>query len=103
MLRGQLGYQGVVVTDAMDAQGLIQYMRQQGYSDPAQGVAEACVRAFLAGDDLIEAPIEQDRLAAVVSVMTAAVASGRIPQARLHEALHRIIALKVRLGLLKLP
>ena len=103
VLRGQLGYQGVVVTDAMDAQGLIQYMRQQGYSDPAQGVAEACVRAFLAGDDLIEAPIEQDRLAAVVSAMTQAVASGRISQARLHEALHRIIALKVRLGLLKLP
>ena len=103
VLRGQLGYQGVVVTDAMDAQGLIQYMQQQGYADPAQGVAEACVRAFLAGDDLIEAPIEQDRLAAIVAAMTQAVASGRISQARLHEALHRIIALKVRLGLLTLP
>lgn len=103
VLRGQLGYQGVVVTDAMDAQGLIQYMRQQGYADPAQGIAEASVRAFLAGDDLIEAPIEQDRLAATVAAMTRAVASGRIPPARLHEALHRIIALKVRLGLLKLP
>lgn len=103
VLRGQLGYQGIVVTDAMDAQGLIQYMRQQGYSDPAQGIAEACVRAFLAGDDLIEAPIEQDRLAAVVTAMTQAVQSGRISQARLHEALHRIIALKVRLGLLTLP
>ena len=72
-LRGQLGYQGVVVTDAMDALGLIQYMRQQGYTDPAQGIAEACVRAFLAGDDLIEAPIEQDRLAATVTAMTRAV------------------------------
>ncbi len=103
VLRGQLGYQGVVVTDAMDAQGLIQFMQQQGYADPAQGIAEACVRAFLAGDDLIEAPIEQDRLAAVVNAMTQAVQSGRISQARLHEALHRIIALKVKLGLLKLP
>ncbi|HEX6800737.1 MAG TPA: glycoside hydrolase family 3 N-terminal domain-containing protein [Ktedonobacterales bacterium] len=103
VLRGQLGYQGVVVTDAMDAQGLIQYMRQQGYADPAQGIAEACVRAFLAGDDLIEAPIEQDRLAAVVAAMTQAVQSGRIPRARLHEALHRIIALKVKMGLLALP
>jgi hypothetical protein len=35
--------------------------------------------------------------------MTQAVQSGRIPPARLHEALHRIIALKVRLGLLALP
>ena len=103
VLRGQLGYQGIVVTDAMDAQGLIQYMQQQGYDDPAQGVAEACVRAFLAGDDIIEAPIEQDRLAAVVAAMTQAVASGRISQTRLHEALHRIIALKVHLGLLQLP
>ena len=103
VLRGQLGYQGVVVTDAMDAQGLIAYMQQQGYSDPALGIAEACVRAFLAGDDLIEAPIEQDRLAAVVAAMTQAVASGRISPARLHEALHRIISLKVRLGLVKLP
>ena len=103
VLRGQLGYTGIVVTDAMDAQGLIQYMQQQGYANPAQGIAEACVRAFLAGDDLIEAPIEQDRLAAVVAAMTQAVASGRISQARLHEALHRIIALKVRLGLLTLP
>ncbi len=103
VLRGQLGYQGVVVTDAMDAQGLIQFMRQQGYSDPAQGIAEACVRAFLAGDDLIEAPIEQDRLAAVVAAMTQAVQSGRIAPARLHEALHRIVRLKVRLGLLTVP
>ncbi len=101
VLRGQLGYQGVVVTDTMDAQGLIAYMRQQGYSDPAQGIAEACVRAFLAGDDLIEAPIEQDRLGAVVAAMTRAVQSGRISQPRLHEALRRIIGLKVRLGLLK--
>ncbi len=99
----QLGYQGIVVTDAMDAQGLIDYMRQQGYADPAQGIAEAGVRAFLAGDDLIEAPIEQDRLAATVAAMTQAVQSGRIAPARLHEALHRIIRLKVQLGLLALP
>jgi beta-N-acetylhexosaminidase len=103
VLRGQLGYQGVVVTDAMDAQGLIAYMAQQGYNDPAQGIAEACVRAFLAGDDLIEAPIEQNRVAVVVAAMTQAVQSGRISQQRLHEALHRIVALKVRLGLLTLP
>ena len=102
VLRGQLGYQGVVVTDAMDGQGLVQYMQQQGYSDPAQGIAEACVRAFLAGDDLIEAPIEQDRLAAVVAAMTAAVQSGRISEERLHQALFRIISLKVQLGILKL-
>jgi beta-N-acetylhexosaminidase len=103
VLRGQLGYQGVVVTDAMGAQGVITYMAQQGYADPAAGIAEACVRAFLAGDDLIEAPIEQDRLAATVAAMTQAVHSGRISPARLREAVRRIVRLKVRLGVLALP
>lgn len=103
VLRGHLGYQGVVVTDALDAQGLIQYMTQQGYSNTGQGLGEAAVRAFLAGDDLIEAPIEQDRLAAVVSAMTSAVQSGRISPSRLQTSVHRILALKVRLGLLAIP
>lgn len=103
VLRGQLGYQGVVVTDAMDAQGLIQFMQQRGYANPAQGIAEASVLAILAGSDLIECPIESDRLAAVVAAVTSAVQSGRISQDRLHQSLHRIIKLKVLMGLIALP
>jgi beta-N-acetylhexosaminidase len=103
VLRGQLDYQGVVVTDALDAQGLIQYMQQQGYANPAQGLAEASIRAILAGDDLIECPIEADRLAAVVGALTQAVQSGRISQVRLRLSVHRILRLKAQLGLLALP
>ncbi len=103
VLRGQLGYQGVVITDAMDGQGLLQFMQQQGYTDPAQAIAEASVRAILAGDDIIECPIEPDRLAAVVTAITTAVQTGRISQERLRQSLRRIIALKVRMGLIKLP
>jgi beta-N-acetylhexosaminidase len=103
VLRGQLGYQGVVITDAMDAIGLQQFMQQQGYTDPAQGIAEASVRAILAGNDIIECPIEPGRLAAVVTAVTDAVQSGRISQDRLRQSLRRIIALKVRMGLITLP
>jgi beta-N-acetylhexosaminidase len=103
VLRGQLGYQGVVITDAMDAQGLLQFMQKQGYSNPAQAIAEASVRAILAGNDIVEAPIEPDRLAAVVAALTAAVHSGRISQERLRQSLRRIIALKVHMGLISLP
>jgi beta-N-acetylhexosaminidase len=102
VLRGQLGYQGVVITDAMDANGLLQYMQQQGYSNPAQAIAEASVRAILAGNDIVECPIEPDRLAAVVSALTTAVQTGRISQERLRQSLRRIIALKVRMGLISL-
>lgn len=103
VLRGQLGYQGVVITDAMDGGGLFQFMQQQGYTVQAQAIAEASVRAILAGDDIVECPIEPDRLAAVVAAMTTAVQSGRISQERLRQSLRRIIGLKVRMGLISLP
>jgi beta-N-acetylhexosaminidase len=103
VLRGQLGYQGVVITDAIGAQGLLQFMRASGYSDPAQAIAEASVRAILAGNDIVLCPIEPDRLAAVVADLTAAVQSGRISQERLRQSLHRIIALKAHMGLISLP
>jgi beta-N-acetylhexosaminidase len=103
VLRGQLGYQRVVITDAMNGGGLLQFMQQQGYSDPAQAIAEASVRAILAGNDIVEAPIQPDRLATVVATLTAAVQSGRISKARLRQSLRRIIALKVHMGLISLP
>lgn len=103
VLRGQLGFQGVVITDALGAQGLITYMQQQGYSNAAQGIAEASVRAFLAGDDLLLCPLPQSYLAAVVTAMQNAVASGRISRARLLQAAHRIIRLKVEMGVITLP
>ena len=103
VLRGQLGYQGVVITDAMDGGGLFEFMQQQGYSNQAQAIAEASVRAILAGNDIVECPIEPDRLAAVVTAMTTAVQLGRISQDRLRQSLRRIIALKVRTGLISLP
>jgi beta-N-acetylhexosaminidase len=101
VLRGQLGYQGVVITDSMDAQGLLQFMRQQGYTNPAQAVTEASIRAILAGNDIIECPMQPDRLAAVVAGITNAVQSGRISSERLQQSLHRIIALKVQMGLMR--
>lgn len=103
ILRGQLGYQGVVITDAMDAQGLLQFMQQQGYTDPAQATAEASVRAILAGNDIVLCPIQPERQAAVVAMLTSAVQSGRISQARLRQSLRRIITLKAQMGLLSLP
>ncbi len=103
VLRGQLGYQGVVVTDAMEATAITQFMQQQGYTNPAQGVGEASVLAILAGDDLIECPVDPTLEQGVVDAVTQAVESGRISQARLQQSVERIIRLKVQMGILKLP
>jgi len=67
------------------------------------GIVTSYAGVFLAGNDLLECPIEPDRLAAVVAAMTQAVASGRISSARLRASVHHIIRLKGELGLMPVP
>ncbi len=103
VLRGQIGYQGVIITDSLGGQGLITYMQQQGYPNPTQGIAEAAVRAFLAGADLLLCPQSQTYLQAIVAAMATAVSSGRISRAKLLASDHRILKLKIELGQMTIP
>jgi beta-glucosidase-like glycosyl hydrolase/CubicO group peptidase (beta-lactamase class C family) len=88
LLRKQLGFQGLVITDALDMGGItVRY---------APG--EAAVRAFLAGSDALLMPPVPD--AAYQAVLNA-VKSGRISEERLDASLRRILQAKARLGLNK--
>src|SRR5204862_4193472 len=86
LLRQQLGYQGLIVTDAMDMGGItVRY---------APG--EAAVRAVAAGADcLLMAPGP----GAAFEALEGAVESGRISKERLDAAVRRILQAKARLGL----
>lgn len=88
VLRKQLGFQGLVVTDAMDMGGItVRY---------APG--EAAVRAFLAGADALLMPPVPD---AAFEALQAAVKSKRISRERLDASVRRILEAKARLGLNK--
>src|ERR1700756_2015470 len=88
LLRGELGFQGLVITDAMDMGGItVRY---------APG--EAAVRAFLAGADALLMPPVPD---AAFEALQAAVKSRRISRARLDASVRRILSAKARLGLNK--
>ena len=90
VLRGELGYKGVIVTDSLAMKGV-----RDKYGD-----AEVAVRAVLAGvDNLLMAP---DMDAAYAAVQ-AAVASGRISEKRLNESVARILLLKLKQGILFHP
>lgn len=80
LLRGQLGYRGVVISDALDMA-------------PARAWApgEAAVRAFLAGNDMLLMPPD---LAKAQQGLLAAARSGRISHQRLVESVTRILTLK---------
>ncbi len=88
MLRKDLGFKGLIVTDAMSMSGLTLYISQE----------EAGVQAFLAGADLIEKPADTD---AMIRGLREAVKSGRISESRLNESVRKILAWKYELGLFK--
>ncbi len=86
LLRKELGFQGLVVTDAMDMGGItVRY---------APG--EAAVRAVLAGADALLMPPVPD---AAFEALQAAVRSGRISAERLDASVRRILLAKAKLGL----
>ncbi|MGB9467043.1 MAG: glycoside hydrolase family 3 N-terminal domain-containing protein, partial [Candidatus Acidiferrum sp.] len=88
LLRKELGYQGLVVTDAMDMGGItVRY---------APG--EAAVRAFVAGADAVLMPPVPD---AAFEALRDAVKSGRITRERLDASVRRLLQAKARLGLYK--
>jgi len=88
VLRKQLGFEGLVVTDAMDMGGItVRY---------APG--DAAVRAFLAGVDALLMPPVPD---AAYEALLSAVKSGQISQERLDASVRRILQAKARLGLRK--
>jgi beta-N-acetylhexosaminidase len=88
LLRKELGYKGLVVTDAMDMGGItVRY---------APG--EAAVRAFTAGADALLMPPVPD---AAIDALRDAVKSGRISHERLDASVRRILEAKARIGLYK--
>ena len=85
LLREQMGYEGIIITDAMN----------MGAITDSFSAGPAAVSAFQAGADLILMP---ENLADAYESMLSAVANGKISPARLNESLQRILLLKARLS-----
>jgi beta-N-acetylhexosaminidase len=88
MLRGELRFQGLAITDGLEMRGL---------SDEF-GVAEGAVRALIAGCDALcigGGLADEDVVAEVSAAIVAAVDAGRLSEQRLAEAAGRVDALAV--------
>lgn len=107
ILRGDMGYDGVVVTDAMemgaiDAAGLVP--GEQGSLEYHVNVAEKVINA---GVDILLIPMDlnsaaradfYDQYVAALAEMTA---DGRISETRIDESVRRILRLKLKYGILE--
>ena len=81
VLRGELGYEGVVITDALNMSAIAEYYSSE----------QAAIMALKAGCDMILMP--EDFLQAYAGVMTA-VADGTISEQRVNDSLKRIYRIK---------
>jgi beta-N-acetylhexosaminidase len=86
LLRESLGFQGIIVTDALDMAAI----------DRRFPRGEAAVMALEAGADLLLMPPD---VGVAVRAVVGAVEAGRIPEARLDASVLRILHLKEELGL----
>jgi beta-N-acetylhexosaminidase len=89
-LRGELGYQGVIITDALEMQGV-----RDMHTD-----AEIPVLALKAGIDQLLMPVHLDL---AVNAVLDAVKSGELTEQRIDESVLRILKMKLRRGVLTSP
>ena len=90
LLKNQLGFKGIVVTDALDMAGLVGLY--------AKNPGRVAVDAFKAGSDVLTEPYNLD---ACYRAMLGAVRSGEIGQERLDRSVLKILQAKASLGLEK--
>ena len=88
LLREELGFDGVVVTDDLTMGAVT-----QNY-----GLGEAAVLAVEAGCDLLLVCHEAGSVEEVCQALLAAAESGRLSQARLDQSVRRLLALKLDFG-----
>ena len=92
-LRKQLGFNGVVVTDALEMRGLTAL-----YPNEPSPTAQAAVDAVKAGADIVTLPTDLD---GAYHAILDAVLKGEISESRIDESVRRILALKAAVGLNK--
>jgi beta-N-acetylhexosaminidase len=91
ILRGYLGYDGVVITDGLYMHGISERW----------SLSQAAVLAIAAGNDLVEGPYTVSQVASVLTALKQAVKSGQITEARVDQSVARILLMKIESGMMK--
>ena len=91
VLRGQLGYDGVVITDGIHMGGI----------NNSWTVSQAAVLAIIAGVDIVEAPNSPAEVASVVTALKQAIQQGRLTMDRINQSVERILLMKIQRGIIK--
>ena len=86
LLRKQMGFQGIIVTDALDMNGVLGGMT----------MAEATIRSVVAGNDVLLMPTD---VKVAIDAVVSGVASNRFTEARVDSSVRKLLMAKHELGL----
>ncbi|MFL5603356.1 MAG: glycoside hydrolase family 3 N-terminal domain-containing protein [Gemmatimonadaceae bacterium] len=86
LLRGEMGFKGIIISDAMDMRGVLDMF----------GADEAVKRAVSAGIDVLIQPLDVTK---TIDAVVAGVREGRYTEARLDSSVRRVLETKRKLGL----
>lgn len=88
LLREELGYEGVIMTDCMEMHAISEHY----------GTVAAAVMAVEAGADLVLISHRRDLQIGAIAAIEQAVREGRVAEAQIDASVERLLALKVRRG-----
>ncbi|WP_052016987.1 glycoside hydrolase family 3 protein [Arcticibacter svalbardensis] len=86
LLKGELGFKGLAITDAMEMKGVVKFFPD----------GEADVRAVIAGNDIIELSENTKR---AIKLVKKAIKTGRITRERINQSVKKILEAKYWAGL----
>ena len=93
ILRKDLGFQGVVMTDSLTMDALTAYASE----------SQAAVLSIVAGADLLMGASSPDDVASMFQSIKQAISTGVLTQQRINESVQRILMMKYAMGLLPIP
>ena len=93
ILRDELGFQGVIMTDSLTMEGITAYYTED----------QAAAVAVEAGSDLLMGATTPADVASMIQGIKQAIEAGIISQQRIDDSVRRILMLKYQMGLLPLP
>ncbi len=93
ILRDDLGFQGVIMTDSLSMSGVTSYTTEY----------QAAADAIEAGADMVMGAASSEDVSAMYASIEQAIASGALSTSRIDNSVRRILLMKYALGLISLP